>query len=85
MEEIYITEQFDIDDIINRLNELTYFYCQMYSFNEEDSQQLRNVILRAITLALAQYMSEDLHENFIFYVGSYVKIAVSDFRANNKL
>jgi hypothetical protein len=83
MEEIYITEQFDIDDIINRLNELTNFYCQMYSFNEEDSQQLRNVILRAITLALAQYMSEDLHENFIFYVGSYVKIAVAEFRTHN--
>ena len=85
MEEIYITEQFDIDDIINRLNELTHFYCKMYSFNDEDAEGLRNVVLRAITLALAQYMSEDLHENFIFYVGSYVKIAVAEYRTNNQL
>lgn len=85
MEELYITEQFDIDDIINRLNELTHFYCKMYSYGEDDYAQLRNIVLRAITLALAQYMSEDLHENFIFYVGPYVKAAVTDFRANNSL
>jgi hypothetical protein len=83
MEEIYITEEFNIDDSINRINELVTFYCEVYSLSEEEEILLRQPILRAILLALNEYINQDLHDNFIFYVAPFVKMAVAEFRTHN--
>lgn len=83
MENIYITEQFDIDDTINRINELVLFYCTVYSLNEEESIMLRQPITKAVLVALNEYMKDDLTENFVFYTGPFVKMAVAEFRTHN--
>lgn len=80
MEEIFISEEFEIDEVINKINELTSFFCQLYYLNEEERESLVTPIRRAILLGLNQYMNEDSHENFVFYVGPFVKMAVAEFR-----
>lgn len=83
MENIYITEEFNIDETINRINELVSFYCTIYSLNEEESIMLRQPITKAILVALNEYMKDDLTENFVFYTASFVKMAVAEFRTHN--
>lgn len=83
MNDIYISEQFDIDETINRINELVVFYCNVYSLNEEESIMLRQPITKAILVALNEYMKNELTENFVFYTGPYVKMAVAEFRTHN--
>ena len=80
METLYITEQLDIDNTINSINELVIYYCDLFSYDEDDAILLRNPVRRAICLALNEYMQNDLNSNFIYYVGPFVKVAVNNFK-----